>query len=413
MSTPEVEPYVHRLMDISRLACLVLAASCSSPAAPGTPNEPVAVAAVVVTPVASDLVLTGTTTAQLVATTRDAAGAELTGRSIAWASSNTGAATVSAGGLVTAVAAGTASISATSEGVSGAATVTVTAGGGGGGGGGATVLIQEGFEDDAYASRGWYDGGTFTTTTAEHASGARALVGTFAVGAQNPSWFGGRWSFAPTTSVYLRFRVKYSTNWVGSGGTSHPHEFFFMTTENGLYGGPARTRLTTYVEHNYTASGGVPIISWQDGENIDESRVNQNLVGVTEARSVSGCNGVADGLPATCYTVGTQYWNGKGLRATTPRFLPSPGPGYKNDWHTVEAYFQLNTIVNGIGQTDGIARYWFDGQLVLEATNAQFRTGRHPNMRFNQMLLSPYIGNGSPVQQTMWVDDILVATARP
>jgi hypothetical protein len=43
----------------------------------------------------------------------------------------------------------------------------------------------------------------------------------------------------------------------------------------------------------------------------------------------------------------------------------------------------------------------------------QFRTGARPNMRFNQMLLSPYIGNGSPVQQTMWVDDILVATAKP
>jgi uncharacterized protein YjdB len=70
--------------------------------------------------------LTPGNTTQATATVRDASGAILTGRSITWTSSNTSAATVSASGLVTAVAAGSANIIATSEGKSGQAAITVT-----------------------------------------------------------------------------------------------------------------------------------------------------------------------------------------------------------------------------------------------------------------------------------------------
>lgn len=66
-------------------------------------------------------------TVQLTATARDANNNVLTGRVITWASTAPGTASVSNGGTVTALAAGTASVSATSEGQVGAATVTVNA----------------------------------------------------------------------------------------------------------------------------------------------------------------------------------------------------------------------------------------------------------------------------------------------
>ncbi len=62
---------------------------------------------------------------QLSAVLRDSAGNTLTGHTVTWASGTVAVATVSAGGLVTAVAPGTASISATSEGISASVTVTV------------------------------------------------------------------------------------------------------------------------------------------------------------------------------------------------------------------------------------------------------------------------------------------------
>lgn len=79
---------------------------------------------VVVTPSSFTLNAAGATQ-QLTADPRNAANASLTGRSVTWSSLNTAVATVSASGLVTAVANGTATIRATVEGVIGQATATV------------------------------------------------------------------------------------------------------------------------------------------------------------------------------------------------------------------------------------------------------------------------------------------------
>jgi len=86
---------------------------------------PAPVATVTVTPGTATLVLGITPTQQLTAVAKDANGNVLTGRTVSWSSSNTGAATVSATGLVTAVGAGATTITATSEGQSGTSAITV------------------------------------------------------------------------------------------------------------------------------------------------------------------------------------------------------------------------------------------------------------------------------------------------
>lgn len=86
---------------------------------------PVPVASVTVTPAAASIIVG--TTQQLTAVTLDANNATLTGRSVAWTTSDQTKATVSSSGLVTGVGVGAASITATSEGRSGTATVTVVA----------------------------------------------------------------------------------------------------------------------------------------------------------------------------------------------------------------------------------------------------------------------------------------------
>src|SRR5213076_1246794 len=65
-------------------------------------------------------------TVQLTGTPRDANGAALSGRVVTWSSSNTSVATVNSSGLVSGVTPGSATITATSEGKSGTASVTVT-----------------------------------------------------------------------------------------------------------------------------------------------------------------------------------------------------------------------------------------------------------------------------------------------
>jgi len=84
----------------------------------------VPVATVSVTP--DHLLLRLGTAGQLTATPRDSAGNPLSGRAITWGSDTPGVATVDGTGLVTAKGVGTATITATSEGKSGTASVTVT-----------------------------------------------------------------------------------------------------------------------------------------------------------------------------------------------------------------------------------------------------------------------------------------------
>ena len=97
-----------------------------------TAPAPVPVATVTVSPPSSTVTIGQTTT--LTAVTKDAGGGILGGRAVTWASATPGVATVSPSGVVTAVATGAATITASSEGKSGTATITVPAAGGGGGG---------------------------------------------------------------------------------------------------------------------------------------------------------------------------------------------------------------------------------------------------------------------------------------
>jgi len=152
----------------------------------------------------------------------------------------------------------------------------------------------------------------------------------------------------------------------------------------------------------------------QDNKSINTSSgpLPNNLVGTTENRSTAGCNGLSEAnMSMECFFFDTFWFNDKWLFGPVV-FKPSAGPGYKNNWNFVEAYFQLNTIVSGIGQPNGVMQYWFNGALVIDRHDIMFRTGTHPTMQFNQFLIAPYIGDGSPVAQSMFIDNLRLATAR-
>jgi len=280
---------------------------------------------------------------------------------------------------------------------------------------GGTVLFEENFEDANIGSRGWYDNTRAVISTTEHVTGSTASAQyRFLAGSSTPTSGGSqRHKFTPSNSFYLSYYVKYSTNWVGSGKAYHPHEFYTLSTLDGDYDGPSENFLDVYVEQNYQ-NGGRPRIAIQDNKSVNTSQgpLPNNLVGVTENRSTSGCNGVVESnIFSECYNAGSYWYNDKQLTGPVT-FQPSPGAGYKNNWNFVEAYFQLNTIVNGVGQANGVIQYWFNGTLIIDRHDIVFRTGAHPTLQFSQFLIGPYIGDGSPVDQSMWIDNLRVATGR-
>jgi hypothetical protein len=273
-----------------------------------------------------------------------------------------------------------------------------------------TTLFQEGFDDANVAGRGWYDNTAVQLSTIEHVANSRSSIQyTFTQGATTPTAGSAlRKLFTATSSIYLSYWVKYSTNWVGSQKTYHPHEFHFLTTLDGMWSGLSFNHLTTYIEEN----GGTPLIGIQDGSNIDQTKIGVDLTAVTENRGVAGCNGSSDGYPDNCYLAGP-YVNEKKWRAAAQFFTDTPGAFYKNDWHFVEAFVKMNSIVGGNGVNDGVLQYWFDGQLIIDHHDVLLRTGANAAMQFNQLVIAPYIGDGSPVTQSLWIDNLTVGTSRP
>lgn len=121
-STPSRRTSSVRLVAIAA-STLIIAAALSSCGGDSS-TAPIAVASVDLTPVTNAIDLTQTV--QLTATAKDAGGNVLSGRAITWSQGNSAVAIVSSSGLVTPVGAGTTSISATSEGRAGVASITVS-----------------------------------------------------------------------------------------------------------------------------------------------------------------------------------------------------------------------------------------------------------------------------------------------
>ena len=267
------------------------------------------------------------------------------------------------------------------------------------------VIFNDSIEDNNFASRGWFDNTNQVLANDGAIPGStQSIEYQYNQGATKPTNGAAmRRKFTATDSVYVSYYVKYSSNWVGSQKSYHPHEFYLLTNKESDYSGLAFTNLTAYIEQVDLR----PRIAIQDGVNIDTGNINQNLVNITEDRAVAGCNGDSDGTGnGDCYSVGGgEYWNGK--------FWEGSSTISRNAWHRVEAFIKLNSIQNGKGVADGVIRYWLDGQLILEREDIMLRTVKHADMLIDKIILAPWIGDGSPITQTMWIDDLTVGTENP
>lgn len=275
-----------------------------------------------------------------------------------------------------------------------------------------TLLLQENFADGNIAARGWYDNTNLVLSTAEHIPGsASSAAFVFNAGATTPTSGGAmRKQFAESDSIYISYWVKYSSNWREQpGSTSGHHEILLTTNMDDVYTNLSFNRLTAYLETWGTSGQNVPVtpnISFQDGANIDQAKINVNLVNVTENRATCGCNGVSDPYLFECYDAGGGVYR-------NTKFIPGVNNSITlGTWHHVEAYIKLNSIVNSKGVADGIVNYWLDGVPQLQLSNVIMRTNANPKMKFNQFVFAPYMWNGAPASQTFWIDDLTVATAR-
>ncbi len=74
-------------------------------------------------------------------------------------------------------------------------------------------------------------------------------------------------------------------------------------------------------------------------------------------------------------------------------------------WVCVEARAKLNSP----GKKDGINQLWIDGRLEAERVNLDWR-GDYDRHGINAVFLESYWNDGSPVTQSRWMDNLVVAT---
>lgn len=280
-----------------------------------------------------------------------------------------------------------------------------TLSGAGTGVGTGTLFVSEPFENPNFSTRGWYDGVDCPVDVAvvNPPGGLASLKYHWDIGTSTVVNTPKRHLFQASDSFYLSWWMKLGSvpnPWVGSGVAYHPHLIQVMTdAETNEFTGPARPWLTIRIEpHDFTAR-----ISVSDGQRINIPQLGVNLLGTATAHAVAGGNGNQD-VSAT-YFNGPLYENNFDLNSSGNVFV-------NNTWHFCEVYVQMNTIVAGLPLLNGIMRYWVDGALVISSSTIELRTAQYATQRFNQLLLVPYIGVGSPASQDIWVDSLLLWTAR-
>jgi uncharacterized protein YjdB len=323
-----------------------------------TPVAPAAVASVSIAP--SGISLNTGSTTQLAATLRDANGNVLTGRSVSWSSSNSLVASVSNNGAVTGLVAGSATITATSEGVFGSANASVTLLPPPPTGGswpnmpsGYSVLTEQAFNPLQAVNWEliWNSGGNGTITTDLNSPMSSGSV--FQV--RYPAGFPG--GTAPATqwtplggrrNVFVGMWWKPSANWQGHASNVNKIQFVLPTEGGDLY-------MTAY------------------------------------------------GPPGGPYQlrVCLQFLNGDTRAWLVPNV--SSGTVELGQWHRIEWLMEAGT--NG---ANGVVKWWLDGQLVGNYTDVLFPAGG-----LIEYKLSPtWGGMGDSKQQTdyFWFDHVTISS---
>jgi len=304
----------------------------------------VPVALVTVSPASASILLG--TTRQLSAVTKDAAGNTLIGRSVTWSSGTPAVAAVSSTGVVTGLAAGAVTITATSEGVRGTAAVTIAAASTHIGSPdlepgllGRTDLVL--FEDFEYADwlnhwSGGYvvDPATLSRATSPVFQGNQGLE----VRVPNGSHYGveldfafGKKGLAEPDEIYLRYYVRFNDTWQKTGDGQLGKFPGFSGTYNRCGWG-----------------SGVP-----DGT-------------CWSARMAS--YDVGAGNQVGFYTY---HMDQGSIYGDIMLWQPTLARG---QWYCVEAHVKLNSLSGGAANYDGVLRGWIDGAPAFERTNLRFRT---------------------------------------
>ncbi len=168
------------------------------------------------------------------------------------------------------------------------------------------------------------------------------------------------------TDVYWRIYVKHQPGWTG--------------------GGPAKlSRATSLVPPGWRQAMIAHVWSSGDALTLDPaSGVKGDRVVTTRYNDFANLKWLGNN-PASQFRLDSREESGR--------------------WVCVEARVKLNTP----GQRDGLNQLWIDGRLEAERRNLDWR-GSYTSHGINAVFLEAYWNDGSPVDQSRWIDNFVIST---
>jgi len=423
-----------------------------------TAASPVPVATVTVSLSASSLV--AGQPGQATATLKDASGNTLSGRVVTWQSSSQGVATISSSGGISAIAAGTTTITATSEGKTGTATLTVTAAPV------ASVTVSPttasvqvgGTQQYTAVTRDasgniltgrtitWTSNATGIATVSASGLGTGVATGSATITATSGT-ASGTANITVTTSQLSTpvfsddFESGTMSKWSESDASvqqvindpalAHSGNRFLRLTY-GINGGDAgwlnkyftqgfnQVYVRYYVRFSNNFTGGTKLVGFH-GAPIGNPSFGMGRAGIcpngTDSFAglvVTVLGGGGGTFPTKMYTYWQDMWadsDGKcwGRYGPTPSTFPyiSPMPEFtRGVWHKVEYTIKMNSSAT---VADGEQRFWVDGVKYGEWKGIRF--GDPTRINIGVLLIS---GSGDTGQiQTLDYDDLILTTDYP
>ncbi|BBO67258.1 hypothetical protein DSCA_11880 [Desulfosarcina alkanivorans] len=265
-----------------------------------------------------------------------------------------------------------------------------------------TQIMSESFENNSWSSRGWYDG-TDSTGTALGGYQGNALRWTWTTGSTRPTGFSTirRVLDESVDEFLIEYYVKHDTGWQGSGLAWHPHLIHVLSSEDTAYQGFAGSNSNLYFESIVSNGKNYPVIHHQDL--VRAVSGTNDLTEVTESRSANHCDtpyALTGATSGTCYDSGGWYsastWN--------PKTVAIPA----NVWTKITAYVKMNTFSSGVANFDGIMKLWVNDSLAIDSNTVLYAAGAYEGATWDKLALAPWIGDGSPVNQTMWLDELSI-----
>lgn len=261
------------------------------------------------------------------------------------------------------------------------------------------VLFCDAFDDGVPVADKWAEyhtgGGNFSPVAGEGVDGSTAMRVQYNAGEVELGWLSIGIGDLPAAYSWFSTRV-------GQGNVRELYWREYIRLDDGWDGIPFKqSRIRVLAEPNSSEDIG----PWRSAFQAHfwplhfSGPQDDGVLMFDNTRGVDGAGNVID----RGNNSGTSVW----LPRTVGSTLIYGDKPNGSDWMCIEAHIKLNDP----GQSNGIEEFWLDGELQARRTD-QNQIGTYTDFGINHIAFDNYWNGGSPQDNTLYRDNIVISTER-